>query len=73
MPRYTVQHTYRADRDGEHLGPWVADEEVELEAEVAQWVNQDSPGALVEVTQAKPARAKTAAAANRQAKGGPNR
>lgn len=78
MPRYVVQHAYRADRDGETQGPWVKGDEVELEAEVAQWVNQDSPGALAEVTpakaaQSKPAQSKPAATANRQAKGGTNR
>lgn len=45
MPRYQVQHRYRANE----LGPWQAGDEVELQADVAAHVNRDSPGTLVEV------------------------
>ncbi|WP_062441279.1 hypothetical protein [Herbidospora daliensis] len=73
MTRYEVQHAYRADRDGDVLGPWEAGETVELEPEVADWVNNDSPGALQEAkeTPAKPRQAKPAP--DRQHKGAANR
>lgn len=46
MPRYTVQHKYRAVRDGQVLGPWRAGDEVELAEADAAWLEQDSPGLL---------------------------
>lgn len=46
MDRYTVQHSYRAWRDGRLYGPWLDGETVELSAEDAAWVNRDSPGTL---------------------------
>ena len=49
MPRYTVQHAYRAARDGARVGPWVAGEEVDVDQDLAEWVNRDSPGALADV------------------------
>lgn len=45
MPRFQVQWKYRANE----LGPWVEGDEIELQADVAEHVNRDSPGVLVEV------------------------
>lgn len=53
MPRFKVKHAYQAFRDGARIGPWGADEEVEVDAELAEWVDRDSPGAL-EVVRDKP-------------------
>lgn len=51
MPRYRVNHVYASYRDGVHYGPWTPGEEVELVEAVAEWVNQDSPGALSPVVE----------------------
>lgn len=83
MPTYNVNHAYRSFRDGVQYGPYEPGSTVELDATDAEWINRDSPGALIaagtkraevpvpdaeaEPTQAKPP------AANRQAKGGRNR
>lgn len=74
MPRYTVKHAYAASRDGLQFGPWEKGSEVELDQADAEWVERDSPGALVEVQPkpAKPARTQ-APAQDRQQRGGPNR
>lgn len=77
MPRYTVNHAYRAFSDGKHYGPFEAGTVVELVEADAEWVNRDSPGALTKVD-AKPAKAEeperqAPAAPNRQHKGGRNR
>lgn len=45
--RYRVKHVYAATKDGTHYGPWTPGEVVELDAELAEWVNRDSPGVLV--------------------------
>lgn len=45
MPRFQVQWRYKTD----HLGPWTQGDEVELQPDVAELVNRDSPGVLVEV------------------------
>lgn len=73
MARFEVQHPYRAERDGDVIGPWEAGDAVELEPDVAEWVNHDSPGALqpAEEPEAKPRQAKTPP--NRQQKGTANR
>lgn len=47
--RYTVNHDYRAYRDGRQLGPWEKGAEIEIDEPDAEWVNRDSPGALTEV------------------------
>lgn len=49
MPRYKVQHSYRAERDGALLGPWSKGDEIDLDKSIAEYVNVDSPGALAEV------------------------
>lgn len=46
MPRYTVQHSYKAYRDGRLLGPWEVDTEIEVDEADAEWINRDSPGTL---------------------------
>lgn len=51
MARYSVQHDYRSERDGELIGPWLKGEEIDLDENVAAFVEVDSPGAL------KPAKA----------------
>lgn len=62
MPRYKVGHAYQAFRDGARVGPWEVDSEVELDAELAEWVERDSPGALVAIKdKAKPNRQHTSA------------
>ena len=67
MPRYKVQHAYAAYRDGSRVGPWEADLEVEVDAELAEWVERDSPGALAAV------RDKPEAKPNRQHSGAKSR
>ena len=49
MPRYVVQHRYSSVDSGVVIGPFAAGDEVELDVERAEWVNRDSPGALVPV------------------------
>ena len=49
MPRFTVKHAYSAFRDGARVGPWAAGEEVDVDPELAEWVERDSPGALAVV------------------------
>lgn len=49
MPRYSVQHPYYSRRDGVTYGPWVEGDEPDLDVEVAEWVNRDSPGTLAGV------------------------
>jgi len=46
MPRYTVNHNYKAFSDGKHYGPLVGGTTVELDEADAEWVNRDSPGCL---------------------------
>lgn len=46
MPKYTVNHSYRAFHDGRQYGPYEASTVVELDASDAEWVNRDSPGCL---------------------------
>lgn len=48
MPRYKVNHKYGTT----YLGPWTAGSEVELDEEVAEWVNRDSVGTLTLVVPA---------------------
>ncbi|GGM64113.1 hypothetical protein GCM10012275_38320 [Longimycelium tulufanense] len=84
MPRYTVQHAYRAEHNGRRYGPWQPDTEVDLEAEEAEWVNRDSPDTLAPVAPSpppapevepepdEPVRAKPAGR-DRQHRGGTNR
>ena len=79
MPDFIVKHNYRAARDGQQFGPWVAGDQVQLTEVDAEWVNRDSPGALTELD-AEPVAEETSApepkkppAANRQAKPGANR
>lgn len=71
MPKYTVNHGYRAYSDGRTFGPFVEGETVELTEADAEWVNRDSPGCLTEV-EAKPER-QAAKTPDRQHKGGRNR
>lgn len=47
MPRFAVQHSYTARRDGQTFGPWVAGDEADLQPVDAEWVERDSPGTLV--------------------------
>jgi hypothetical protein len=46
MAEYKVQHAYSAWRDGHRVGPWAGGESVDLDEDVAEWVNRDSPGTL---------------------------
>ena len=46
MPRYLVNHNYRAFSDGKTYGPLEAGQTVELVEDDAEWVNRDSPGCL---------------------------
>lgn len=68
MPLFAVQHAYAASRDGQRLGPWAKGDEVELDADVAAFVEVDSPGALAPV-KAEPKAAKP----NRQHQSAKNR
>ena len=55
MPRFTVNHAYRAERSDANLtvfGPWSAGEEVEVDQVDADWINADSQGALVPASSA---------------------
>ncbi|PXY21128.1 hypothetical protein [Prauserella muralis] len=47
MPRYAVQHRYLAVDNGQQIGPFESGTAVELELDRAEWVNRDSPGALL--------------------------
>lgn len=49
MAKYLVNHVYASYRDGVHYGPWTPGETVELEDELAEWVNRDSEGTLSEI------------------------
>lgn len=60
MARYKVKHNYRSERDGSLVGPWAKGDEIELDDDVAAYVNVDSPGALVKVQERKPAAAPAA-------------
>lgn len=51
MSRYRVSHVYAAYRDGQHYGPWTPGEVVELDQELAEWVNRDSPNTLSPVVE----------------------
>ena len=74
MARYQVQHPYRAFRDGTHYGPWTPGEVVELDQDVAEWVNRDSPGALTEHQEEAPAiKREMPSTPNRQHKGSKTR
>lgn len=48
MTRYVVQQSYRAERDGDLVGPWAKGDEIDLDDDVAAFVNVDSPGTLAE-------------------------
>lgn len=48
MPRYKVGHAYASNHNGRQFGPWEPGAEVEVDLVDAEWVNRDSPGALVE-------------------------
>ena len=54
MPKYRVHHVYAAYRDGVHYGPYTPGEEIEIEQELADWMNRDSPGVLEEVREMPP-------------------
>lgn len=56
MPDYTIRHRYHAYRDGQQYGPWVEGDRVQLAEADADWVNRDSPGALVEIEAKAPAK-----------------
>lgn len=68
MPRYVVSHVYAAYRDGVHYGPWTPGETVELEAELAEWVNRDSPDTLKPADDPTPVEREATPKPNRQAK-----
>lgn len=70
--RYTINHAYRSFRDGQNFGPWEPGEQVELDDDVAAWLERDSPGLLTEA-EVKGAERQAKPAPNRQAKGGANR
>ena len=49
MPRFTVNHAYRAERSDATItqfGPWSAGDEVEVDLGDADWINVDSEGTL---------------------------
>ena len=54
MPKFTVTRVYAAFRDGTHYGPYTPGEELELDQELADWMNRDSPGLLEEVREMPP-------------------
>lgn len=61
MPRFTVNHPYRAERVDANLvqfGPWAKGDEVEVDEPDAVWVNADSPGTLTAAPAKKPAATK---------------
>jgi hypothetical protein len=75
MARYLVNHVYAAHTDGTYYGPWTPGETVELEAELAEWINRDSEGTLTELPdpESKPAEREAAKPPNRQHKGSKTR
>lgn len=70
MARYRVSHVYAAYRDGQHYGPWTPGEVVELDQDVAEWVNRDSPGVLSPVVE-EPAQREMPPTPDRQQKRSP--
>lgn len=78
MAVYTVNHAYRALRDGAVFGPYEPGTTVDLDPADAEWVNRDSPGCLTGVD-AAPAVTETVepeqapASETRPARGGRNR
>lgn len=46
MGTYTFGWNYQARRDGQILGPYREGDVVELDDELAGWINRDSPGIL---------------------------
>jgi hypothetical protein len=69
MPRYLVQQRYHSFADGQQWGPWEPGQEIELDADRAEWVERDSTGTLKPVAAIKP----KPPAADRQHRGGANR
>ncbi|WP_328465528.1 hypothetical protein OHA21_43825 [Actinoplanes sp. NBC_00393] len=75
MAKFTVNHAYKASRDGQQLGPWKPGDVVDLEQADADWVNRDSPGCM-SPTSAAPAEGaarQRSASKDRQHRGGANR
>ncbi len=73
---YRVARPYSAQFGERRLGPWEKDDAVELEYEVAEWVERDSPGTLKHagaVADDEVAARQKPASANRQHRGGANR
>lgn len=54
MTQYKVARVYAAYRDGIHYGPYTPGEVVELDDELAAWMNRDSPELLEEVREMPP-------------------
>lgn len=79
MPQYVINHSYRASRDGQPIGPWSAGDTVELSEADAEWLERDSPGVLCAPAPAEVAQVDDEAsrqqppARDRQARGGRNR
>lgn len=76
MSRWVVNHPYWSWRDGQQWGPWVEGDVVDLADVDAEWVNRDSPGALVAEGAPEPESAparQQRPAANRQHRGGRTR
>ncbi|UVS81840.1 SAP domain-containing protein [Actinokineospora sp. UTMC 2448] len=46
--RYTIQHPYKAYRDGRLFGPWDQGDVVDLDDADAAWIERDSPGVFAE-------------------------
>lgn len=49
MRRFKLTRSYKAVRDGTQYGPWPAGHQVELTGEEAEWIDRDSPGALLDL------------------------
>lgn len=72
MARWTVAHRYRSSRDGQAYGPWMPGDVVDLDDDVAEWVNRDSPGCL-QAEQPEVAERAKPPGRDRQHRGGTNR
>ncbi|MGH3834183.1 MAG: hypothetical protein ACRDSF_00545 [Pseudonocardiaceae bacterium] len=49
MRRFRITRSYKAVRDGTQYGPWESGHQVELDDDVAAWIQRDSPGLLMDL------------------------